>query len=71
MPLADVVTPNLPEAEVLVGRDHPHASRTCRHAARELGRFGSRSILVKGGHREGGDSSDLLYLCREDRYGDV
>jgi hydroxymethylpyrimidine/phosphomethylpyrimidine kinase len=67
MPLADVVTPNIPEAEVLVGRGI-RSVEDMRQAARNLGRFGSRSILVKGGHREEDDSSDLLYLCREDRF---
>ena len=63
MPLADVVTPNIPEAEVLVGRGI-RSVEEMRQAARDLGRFGSRSILVKGGHREEDDSSDLLYMCR-------
>jgi hydroxymethylpyrimidine/phosphomethylpyrimidine kinase len=67
MPLADVVTPNIPEAEVLVGRGI-RSVEEMRQAARELGRFGSRSILMKGGHREEDDSSDLLYVCREDRF---
>jgi hydroxymethylpyrimidine/phosphomethylpyrimidine kinase len=67
MPLADVVTPNIPEAEVLVGRGI-RSVEDMRQAARDLGRFGSRSILVKGGHREEDDSSDLLYVCREDRF---
>jgi hydroxymethylpyrimidine/phosphomethylpyrimidine kinase len=67
MPLADVVTPNLPEAEVLLGRGIRSAEEL-RQAARDLGRFGSRSVLVKGGHREEADSSDLLYMCREDRF---
>jgi hydroxymethylpyrimidine/phosphomethylpyrimidine kinase len=67
MPLADVVTPNIPEAEVLVGH-RIRSVEDMRQAARDLGRFGSRSILVKGGHREEDDSSDLLYVCREDRF---
>jgi hydroxymethylpyrimidine/phosphomethylpyrimidine kinase len=67
MPLAEVLTPNIPEAEVLVGR-RLRSVAEIRQAARDLGRFGSRSILMKGGHREGTDSSDLLYLCREDRF---
>ena len=67
MPLADVVTPNIPEAEVLVGR-RIRSLEDMRAAARDLGRFGSRSILVKGGHREKEDSSDLLYLSRESRF---
>jgi hydroxymethylpyrimidine/phosphomethylpyrimidine kinase len=67
MPLADVVTPNIPEAEVLVGR----ALRTgdeLRAAACNLARHGSCNVLIKGGHLEHADSSDLLYLARENRF---
>ena len=67
MPLAEVVTPNIPEAEVLVGR----ALRTrdeLRAAACELARHGSRSVLIKGGHLEHEDSCDLLYLSGENRF---
>jgi len=59
LPLALVLTPNLPEAEVLVGRrletdDHVRA------AAREIVGMGARSVLVKGGHRHG-DAVDVLF----------
>jgi hydroxymethylpyrimidine/phosphomethylpyrimidine kinase len=60
-PLASVVTPNLHEASVLVGRK----VRTLDEmglAARELGASGAQSILIKGGHLSGNDSTDLLYL---------
>jgi len=66
MPLATVVTPNLPEAEVLLER-RPIAAEQMADAARDLAACGSRSILVKGGHLKSGDSSDLLYLREEDR----
>jgi hydroxymethylpyrimidine/phosphomethylpyrimidine kinase len=49
LPLAAVLTPNLPEAEVLLGR----ALRTPkeRHqAARDLVALGARAVVVKGGH---------------------
>jgi hydroxymethylpyrimidine/phosphomethylpyrimidine kinase len=49
LPLATVVTPNLPEAEVILGR----AIRTIaerRQAARDLVALGSRIAVVKGGH---------------------
>lgn len=67
MPLADVVTPNIPEAEVLLGRSlrEPDELRT---AARDLARHGSRSVLIKGGHFEGRESVDLLHLAAEDRF---
>ncbi len=51
IPLALVLTPNLPEAEVLVG----HELRTwddIRDAARELHALGARNVVMKGGHRE-------------------
>ncbi len=49
LPLADVVTPNLPEAELLLG--HPIASpEAMRSAARDLLQLGAKSVLLKGGH---------------------
>ena len=52
LPLATVITPNIPEAEVLTGRSI--TSRTeAREAARRLnGEYGS-AVLVKGGHAVG------------------
>jgi hydroxymethylpyrimidine/phosphomethylpyrimidine kinase len=67
MPLADVVTPNIPEAEVLLGRSLKSPD-DLRRAGKALARFGSRSILLKGGHGVTQDSSDLLYLADQDRY---
>ncbi len=67
MPLADVVTPNLPEAEVLLGEslDDPD---TVRGAAKKLSLLGSRSVLIKGGHGEAQKATDILYLTDEDRW---
>jgi hydroxymethylpyrimidine/phosphomethylpyrimidine kinase len=64
MPLADVVTPNLPEAAVLLGREIRTRSEM-ESAARDLTRFGSRGILLKGGHLDTDDSTDLLFLSGE------
>jgi len=61
MPLADVVTPNLPEAEVLLGQKI-ESFEDMQQAARSLAQFGGRSILIKGGHLEESNSTDLLYL---------
>src|SRR5437764_10252812 len=52
LPLALVLTPNLPEAEVLVG----HSLSTddeIRDAAREIVDLGPHSVVMKGGHRRG------------------
>ena len=59
LPLALVVTPNLPEAESLSGI--PVASRPdMEEAARRIHRLGPRYVLVKGGHLKG-DAIDLLW----------
>jgi hydroxymethylpyrimidine/phosphomethylpyrimidine kinase len=64
VPLADVLTPNLPEAARLLGRDPAEAPRWGRDAqvdaARSLRELGPRSVLVKGGHRVEGPAADVL-----------
>jgi hydroxymethylpyrimidine/phosphomethylpyrimidine kinase len=59
LPLAAVVTPNLPEAEVLVG--HPISDDAgVEQAAREIVDLGPRAVVMKGGHRAG-DPVDVLF----------
>jgi len=59
LPLSAVVTPNMPEAEVLLGR--PVATREERErAARDLVAMGCRAAVVKGGHAEG-DADDVVF----------
>ena len=60
MPLATVITPNLPEAAILLG-EPPAASETeaVRQARRLLG-LGAQAVLIKGGHAEGSESVDHL-----------
>ncbi|MCM3746878.1 bifunctional hydroxymethylpyrimidine kinase/phosphomethylpyrimidine kinase [Paenibacillus pasadenensis] len=63
IPLADVITPNLPEASALLGwEEHElHTAAGMEAAARELLRFGCRHVLLKGGHLPGSsDAVDLL-----------
>ena len=61
LPLALVVTPNIPEAEVLVGR--PLATwEEIAAAAREIHSWGVANVVIKGGHRENEDmATDLLF----------
>jgi hydroxymethylpyrimidine/phosphomethylpyrimidine kinase len=61
MPLADVVTPNIPEASVLFGRPIKQWS-DIESAAETLAQHGSRSILIKGGHGDQNQSTDLLFV---------
>ena len=59
IPRAAVLTPNLPEGEILVGR--PIASVADMHdAARRLLMLGCRAVLLKGGHLPGETVSDVL-----------
>ncbi len=66
LPLADVVTPNLPEAAVLLGREI-RGLEDMRAAARDLAALGCRAVLLKGGHQEALRSTDILYLAGSDR----
>jgi len=67
MPLSRVVTPNLPEASVLLDRKL-HGIEDIKKGAKDLSRYGSRSVLIKGGHSNDNDSNDFLYLAKEDRF---
>jgi hydroxymethylpyrimidine/phosphomethylpyrimidine kinase len=60
LPLATVVTPNLPEAEALSGRP-VRTDEDVRAAAEEIVRLGARAVVVKGGHRESAEAVDVLY----------
>ncbi|HEX7277775.1 MAG TPA: bifunctional hydroxymethylpyrimidine kinase/phosphomethylpyrimidine kinase, partial [Acidimicrobiales bacterium] len=59
LPLATVVTPNLPEAEALVGFP-VHDRESMEAAARALLELGPEVVLVKGGHLAGDRSPDCL-----------
>jgi hydroxymethylpyrimidine/phosphomethylpyrimidine kinase len=59
IPLALIVTPNIPEAELLSGFpiSEPESMREAAVRIRELG---ARHVVVKGGHLDG-DALDILY----------
>ena len=56
---ATVITPNIPEAEVLLGRAIPDLP-AMEQAARDLLGLGCKAVLLKGGHMAGDDLVDLL-----------
>lgn len=58
LPLATLVTPNLPEAATLLGREIGGGEAAA--AARELARRHGCAVLLKGGHDPGRPSRDLL-----------
>ncbi len=57
--LAEVVTPNIPEAEVLTGSSIRTVA-DMRDAARRIHGLGPRVVVVKGGHLDGEASGDLV-----------
>jgi hydroxymethylpyrimidine/phosphomethylpyrimidine kinase len=57
---AFVVTPNVPEAEVLAQREI-HTEDDLRDAARRIHALGPRAVLITGGHFPSADVIDLLY----------
>jgi len=59
LPLATVITPNLPEAEALTGLSVETLPQMIA-AARALLALGPRAVLVKGGHAEGETVIDVL-----------
>ena len=60
LPRAFVVTPNLPEAEVLSGK-RIASPDDAREAARRIHDMGARSVIVTGGHGAGDPIVDLLF----------
>ena len=60
LPLCDLVTPNVPEAEALSGiRIRGDADR--RLAAGLIAELGARAVLIKGGHARGRVVRDILF----------
>ena len=59
LPLATVVTPNIPEAETLTGLSLQTAA-AIRQSAEQIIGMGARSVVIKGGHRAG-PAADLFY----------
>lgn len=56
-----VITPNAPEAQILLGwKEPPTHQASLEQAARELLELGARAALVKGGHASGPRSVDVL-----------
>jgi hydroxymethylpyrimidine/phosphomethylpyrimidine kinase len=70
LPLASVLTPNLPEAEVLLGRSIDSWDAV-REAARELVALGAQAVVLKGGHAFAGAppgaATDIFYDGHEFR----
>lgn len=60
LPLALVITPNLPEAGVLLDRAPPGDIEAMRRTAAELRALGPKAVLLKGGHLQEEDAVDIF-----------
>jgi hydroxymethylpyrimidine/phosphomethylpyrimidine kinase len=67
LPLAGLLTPNLPEAEGLVGFE-VSTREDMRRAASALLSMGPSAVVVKGGHLEEGSSADLFVDADGERW---
>lgn len=60
MPRATLITPNLAEAAVLLGREEAGNREQMERQGRDLVERGAKAVLVKGGHIGGSDACDVL-----------
>lgn len=60
LPRATIVTPNIPEAEVLSGVESIRTLEDAHLAGMRILDLGPRFVLVKGGHLPGDEAADLL-----------
>ncbi|ACB86047.1 bifunctional hydroxymethylpyrimidine kinase/phosphomethylpyrimidine kinase [Natranaerobius thermophilus] len=64
IPISDIITPNIPEAEILTGINIDH-SKDLQKAAHKLKEAGAKSVLIKGGHTSGNATDHFFW---EDEY---
>ncbi|WP_079505592.1 bifunctional hydroxymethylpyrimidine kinase/phosphomethylpyrimidine kinase [Mesobacillus jeotgali] len=68
LPLCLIITPNIPEAEVLTGMSI-HSIDEKKEAAKLIHKLGAKNVVIKGGHDEGtNESVDLLFDGSEFAY---
>ncbi|AQS64941.1 Hydroxymethylpyrimidine/phosphomethylpyrimidine kinase [Rhizobium rhizogenes] len=61
LPLAAVVTPNLPEAALLTGTPIAQTQTDINRQAETILKAGAKAVLIKGGHGDGPESTDYLF----------
>ncbi len=59
VPLASIITPNIPEAEILLGKKFSYFEYELVPMAKALLKLGARGVLLKGGHGAGMRSDDV------------
>ncbi|WP_088102451.1 bifunctional hydroxymethylpyrimidine kinase/phosphomethylpyrimidine kinase [Halalkalibacter urbisdiaboli] len=61
LPIATVITPNLPEAAKILGKDEIQTADEMEEVAKQLHKLGPKYVVLKGGHLQVGPAVDLLY----------
>jgi hydroxymethylpyrimidine/phosphomethylpyrimidine kinase len=61
IPLASLLTPNLPEAAVLLDEEVAASEAAIEGQGKRLLELGCRAVLIKGGHGQGSESTDYLF----------
>jgi hydroxymethylpyrimidine/phosphomethylpyrimidine kinase len=64
VPLADLITPNLPEAARLLGRPEARDEAEMERQAHDLLELGCAAVVIKGGHGGGAEAVDILVQRR-------
>jgi len=66
LPLADIITPNLPEGAALIGSEIPSSEADMINMITGLRQLGAKAVLLKGGHLEQNENSNDLLIFPED-----
>ncbi len=64
IPLADVITPNIPETEHLTGTKITDTA-SIQQAAKKLQELGAKTVVIKGGHGSDSTSTDWVFTPEE------
>lgn len=65
LPLATVITPNLPEAAKILNIAEMKTIDEMKDAAVQLHQLGPKYVVLKGGHLQEGNATDILYDGKE------
>jgi len=65
LPLADIITPNLPEGAALIGSEMPGSEADMINMITGLRQLGAKAVLLKGGHLEQDENSNDLLIFPE------
>ncbi|MDN2481536.1 bifunctional hydroxymethylpyrimidine kinase/phosphomethylpyrimidine kinase [Vibrio agarivorans] len=65
LPLADIITPNLPEGAALIGTSVPQTQAEMGAMKAQLRSLGAKTVLLKGGHLEKDENSNDLLITQE------